>query len=53
MGDYRYGLRLTAAIVAGGPMDIPDGRWIALRLAMPVREVVEDPLPVVEPAGEP
>lgn len=42
----------TAAIVAGDPMDIPDGRWVDLRLEMPVREVVEDPLRVVEPAGE-
>jgi hypothetical protein len=54
----------TAAIVAGDPIDIPDGRWIDLRLEMPVREVVEDPLPVelaqppeefdhpVAPAGE-
>ncbi|MCA4113765.1 prophage tail fiber N-terminal domain-containing protein [Serratia marcescens] len=31
----------TAAIVAGEPMDIPAGRWIDLRLAMPVREAVE------------
>lgn len=37
----------TAAIVAGEPMDIPDGRWIDLRLEMPVLEVVEDP-----PEGE-
>lgn len=29
----------TAAIVAGEPMDIPAGRWIDLRLEMPVREV--------------
>lgn len=35
----------TAAIVAGDPMDIPDGRWIDLRLEMPVREVVEEPIP--------
>ena len=35
----------TAAIVAGDPMDIPDGRWIDLRLEMPVLEVVEDPIP--------
>lgn len=41
----------TAAIVAGEPMDIPDGRWIDLRLEMPVLEVVEDPLPV-KPGGE-
>ncbi|MGS3274849.1 phage tail protein, partial [Serratia marcescens] len=35
----------TAAIVAGEPMDIPAGRWIDLRLKMPVleaNEVVED-----------
>lgn len=31
----------TAAIVAGEPMDIPAGRWIDLRLEMPVREVEE------------
>jgi hypothetical protein len=24
-------------IVAGEPMDIPDGRWIDLRLKMPVK----------------
>lgn len=42
----------TAAIVAGDPMDIPDGRWIDLRLEMPMQEVVEDPLPV-EPAQPP
>lgn len=29
----------TAAIVAGEPMDIPAGRWIDLRLEMPVRKV--------------
>lgn len=28
----------TAAIVAGDPMDIPDGRWIDLRLEMPAGE---------------
>lgn len=38
----------TAAIVAGDPMDIPDGRWIDLRLEMPVREVVEEPIPDVQ-----
>lgn len=31
----------TATIVAGDPMDIPDGRWIDLRLAMPVAEEIE------------
>jgi hypothetical protein len=31
----------TAAIVAGDPMDIPDGRWIDLRLEMPVEEEIE------------
>lgn len=31
----------TAAIVAGEPMDIPEGRWIDLRLAMPAREEVD------------
>lgn len=31
----------TATVVAGEAMDIPEGRWIDLRLAMPVREVVE------------
>ena len=35
----------TAAIVAGDPIDIPDGRWIDLRLEMPAREVVEEPTP--------
>lgn len=30
----------TAAIVAGEPMDIPEGRWIDLRLEMPPVEVV-------------
>ncbi|AGQ32448.1 phage tail fiber protein [Serratia liquefaciens] len=38
----------TAAIVAGDPMDIPDGRWIDLRLEMPVRGVVEEPTPDVQ-----
>ncbi|CAI2469121.1 prophage tail fiber N-terminal domain-containing protein [Serratia liquefaciens] len=33
----------TAAIVAGDPIDIPDGRWIDLRLEMPALEVVEEP----------
>ncbi|WP_213873599.1 prophage tail fiber N-terminal domain-containing protein [Serratia marcescens] len=33
----------TAAIVAGDPMDIPEGRWIDLRLEMPVSEVEEAP----------
>lgn len=28
----------TASIVAGDPIDIPDGRWIDLRLKMPARE---------------
>ncbi|WP_261232490.1 prophage tail fiber N-terminal domain-containing protein [Serratia entomophila] len=32
----------TAAIVAGEPMDIPEGRWIDLRLAMPEREITEE-----------
>lgn len=31
----------TAAIVAGDPMDIPDGRWIDLRLEMPAAEEIE------------
>ena len=31
----------TAAIVAGEPMDIPAGRWIDLRLEMPVLELEE------------
>ncbi|MBH1921808.1 prophage tail fiber N-terminal domain-containing protein [Serratia surfactantfaciens] len=31
----------TATVVAGEAMDIPEGRWIDLRLSMPVREVVE------------
>lgn len=31
----------TAAIVAGDPMDIPDGRWIDLRLEMPVKDKTE------------
>ncbi|MEE4407813.1 MULTISPECIES: phage tail fiber protein [unclassified Serratia (in: enterobacteria)] len=35
----------TAAILAGDPMDIPAGRWIDLRLEMPVLEVVEEPIP--------
>jgi hypothetical protein len=34
----------TAAIVAGEPMDIPDGRWIDLRLKMPARAVSDDML---------
>ncbi|MGQ7245507.1 phage tail fiber protein [Salinicola sp. V024] len=32
----------TAMIVAGDPIDIPDGRWIDLRLAMPEPEQPED-----------
>ncbi|MEB7887524.1 pyocin knob domain-containing protein [Serratia fonticola] len=36
----------TAAIVAGEPMDIPEGRWIDLRLEMPpVEEVKSEPEP--------
>lgn len=36
----------TAAIVAGEPMDIPEGRWIDLRLEMPpVEEVQSEPEP--------
>ncbi|WP_278431424.1 hypothetical protein [Serratia grimesii] len=34
----------TASIVAGEPMDIPDGRWIDLRLKMPARAVSDDML---------
>ncbi|HEJ8017740.1 TPA: prophage tail fiber N-terminal domain-containing protein [Serratia marcescens] len=41
----------TAAIVAGEPMDIPAGRWIDLRLEMPVREVEEAPEAVEETAA--
>lgn len=41
----------TAAIVAGEPMDIPAGRWIDLRLEMPVREVEEAPKAVEETAA--
>lgn len=41
----------TAAIVAGEPMDIPPGRWIDLRLEMPVREVEEAPEAVEETAA--
>ncbi|WP_110636207.1 hypothetical protein [Salinicola salarius] len=33
----------TAMIVAGDPIDIPDGRWIDLRLKMPEPEVVDEP----------
>ena len=36
----------------GMPIDIPEGRWVDLRVEMPMREVVEDPLPV-EPAQPP
>ncbi|CAM4018689.1 phage tail fiber protein [Serratia silvae] len=36
----------TAAIVAGEPMDIPEGRWIDLRLEMPpVEEAQSEPEP--------
>ncbi|BEN12103.1 hypothetical protein SMETP3_25910 [Serratia marcescens] len=31
----------TATVVAGEAMDIPEGRWIDLRLVMPAREEVE------------
>lgn len=41
----------TAAIVAGEPMDIPAGRWIDLRLEMPVREAEEAPEAVEETAA--
>ncbi|WP_444518305.1 phage tail fiber protein, partial [Serratia marcescens] len=41
----------TAAIVAGEPMDIPAGRWIDLRLEMPVSEVEEAPQAVEETAA--
>ncbi|HGH4750916.1 MULTISPECIES: phage tail fiber protein [Serratia] len=41
----------TAAIVAGEPMDIPEGRWIDLRLEMPVSEVEEAPVAVEETAA--
>ncbi|WP_392738356.1 hypothetical protein AB3M75_07475 [Serratia ureilytica] len=41
----------TAAIVAGEPMDIPAGRWIDLRLEMPVRKVEEAPEAVEETAA--
>lgn len=41
----------TAAIVAGEPMDIPAGRWIDLRLEMPVSEVEESPEAVEENAA--
>lgn len=41
----------TAAIVAGEPMDIPEGRWIDLRLEMPVSEVEEAPEAVEETAA--
>lgn len=33
----------AAMIVAGDPIDIPDGRWIDLRLKMPEPEVVDEP----------
>jgi hypothetical protein len=33
----------TAAIVAGDPMDIPDGRWIDLRINMPASDVEDMP----------
>ncbi len=41
----------TAAIVAGEPMDIPEGRWIDLRLEMPVIEVEQAPEGVDETAA--
>lgn len=41
----------TAAIVAGEPMDIPPGRWIDLRLEMPVRKVEDAPEAVEETAA--
>ncbi|MGS3333289.1 hypothetical protein ACB374_23610, partial [Serratia marcescens] len=41
----------TAAIVAGEPMDIPEGRWIDLRLEMPAREVEAAPEVVEETAA--
>lgn len=42
----------TAAVVAGDPMDIPEGRWIDLRLEMPpVAE--ESDVNIDEPESEP
>ncbi|AVN34579.1 phage tail fiber protein [Serratia marcescens] len=41
----------TAAIVAGEPMDIPEGRWIDLRLEMPVSEAEEAPEALEETAA--
>lgn len=36
----------SAMIVAGDPMDIPEGRWVDLRLKMPQKLQVLDPVPV-------
>ncbi|MGQ6063023.1 phage tail fiber protein, partial [Serratia sp. IR-2025] len=41
----------TATVIAGEPMDIPEGRWIDLRLEMPVSEVEEAPQAVEETAA--
>ncbi|WP_411704366.1 hypothetical protein [Edaphovirga cremea] len=42
----------TAAIVAGDPMDIPDGRWIDLRINMPASDI-EDMTEVDELIAQP
>lgn len=42
----------TAAIVAGEPMDIPEGRWIDLRLQMPPVEEVQSELEPESHEGE-
>lgn len=42
----------TAMITTGDPMDIPDGRWIDLRLQMPADSLYNTKTPADEPAVE-
>lgn len=43
----------TLTFVAGGPMDIPDDRWIDLRLSMPEPEQPDEPEPEPEQTEDP
>ena len=43
----------TAMIIAGSPMDIPEGRWIDLRLQMPADSLYNSKARRVEPEQDP
>ncbi|TCB83826.1 hypothetical protein E0L20_23775 [Enterobacter wuhouensis] len=43
----------TAMIIAGSPMDIPEGRWIDLRLQMPADSLYNSKARRVEPELDP